>query len=599
MTFTNWKININLNNKVYPIHYSYRNNMTFQDLLEYFAYLCPELNICQCYHFQGISPDKRIINISKSDKLSRYTYYFRNIVLYKNNDKCEHTGNNYYFLSKSNIISGFDKGIITFQKNNEKENNGLNQKIEKQEQNLEKSKFTDFYDVIVHIDSIKDINKGWKIEMNKKGEENYNKYKNQKLLKIGVIGNANKGKSFLLSKISKMNFPSGVSIKTEGLSIKYPDLTQYTERKIVLLDSAGLETPVLISEPNLEKDKKNELFKDKSREKLITELFLQNYIINNSNILIVVVDSLSFSEQKLLMKVKKEMERSKINIPLYIIHNLKTFTTKDQVEDYINNTLFKSATFELKQGLNISTKIINDSDQAYCYYEVNKGKDQKIFHLVYAKEGSEAGKIYNQYVLDSIENSYLYITNLKPFDIIKTIKERYIKVSKDIIEKNDNDENITMDSFDNTNPKLIKLKNENEIKLKRCLIDEIGFSNFKANGFEPKYNIFKKDNKLIVRVEAPGNCDLKQKTEIQGEYNIIKLFGEKRKDKEPEKIEDNIYNLREIGKFNLEIPLKFSDFRLSTNDPDSKYIKGVYNLEYQLEIKKEGDDGLLIKIDDM
>ena len=191
------------------------------------------------------------------------------------------------------------------------------------------------------------------------------------------------------------------------------------------------------------------------------------------------------------------------------------------------------------------------------------------------------------------------MTDLKPLDIIKTIKERYIKVSQDITEKNEKDENITIDNFDSTNPKLIKLKNENEIKLKRCLIDEIGFSNFKANGFEPKYNIFKKDNKLIVRVEAPGNCDLKQKTEIQGEYNIIKLFGEKRKDKEPEKIEDNIYNLREIGKFNLEIPLKFSDFRLSMNNPKSEYIKGVYNLEYQLEIKEEDDDGTLIKIDDM
>ena len=594
MTFTNWKININLNNKVYPIHYSYRNNMTFQDLLEYFAYLCPELNICQCYHFQGIDPDKKIISISKSNKLSDYTYYFKNLILYRNEDKCEHTEieNNYYLLSKLNIIASFyrkmNKGALSIDKitNQIKVNN-------------KKSKFTDFYDVIVHIDSIKDINKGWKIEMNKKGEENYNKYKNQKLLKIGVIGNANKGKSFLLSKISKMNFPSGVSIKTEGLSIKYPDLTQYTERKIVLLDSAGLETPVLISEPNLEKDKKNELFKDKSREKLITELFLQNYIINNSNILIVVVDSLSFSEQKLLMKVKKEMERSKINIPLYIIHNLKTYTTKDQVEDYINNTLFKSATFDLTQGLNISTRINNNSDQVYYYYEDSDEKQPKIYHLLYANEDSVAGKIYNQYALNFIERSYQQMTDLKPLDIIKTIKERYIKVSQDIIEKNEKDENITIDNFDSTNPKLIKLKNENEIKLKRCLIDEIGFSNFKANGFEPKYNIFKKDNKLIVRVEAPGNCDLKQKTEIQGEYNIIKLFGEKRKDKEPEKIEDNIYNLREIGKFNLEIPLKFSDFRLSTNDPDSKYIKGVYNLEYQLEIKKEGDDGLLIKIDDM
>ena len=30
--------------------------------------------------------------------------------------------------------------------------------------------------------------------MNEKGEENYKKYKNKSLLKIGIIGNANKGK---------------------------------------------------------------------------------------------------------------------------------------------------------------------------------------------------------------------------------------------------------------------------------------------------------------------------------------------------------------------------------------------------------------------
>ena len=33
------------------------------------------------------------------------------------------------------------------------------------EQNDKKPQFINFYDVIVHIDSIKDINKGWKIEM--------------------------------------------------------------------------------------------------------------------------------------------------------------------------------------------------------------------------------------------------------------------------------------------------------------------------------------------------------------------------------------------------------------------------------------------------
>ena len=39
------------------------------------------------------------------------------------------------------------------------------------------------------------------------------------------------------------------------------------------------------------------------------------------------------------------MKRLKINKTLYIIHNLMTYTTIKQVEDYINNCLLKSATF--------------------------------------------------------------------------------------------------------------------------------------------------------------------------------------------------------------------------------------------------------------
>ena len=71
------------------------------------------------------------------------------------------------------------------------------------------------------------------------------KKRDEPALKIGVIGNADKGKSFILSKISKIDFPSGTSISTEGLSIKYPEIREYVNRKIALLDSAGLETPVL------------------------------------------------------------------------------------------------------------------------------------------------------------------------------------------------------------------------------------------------------------------------------------------------------------------------------------------------------------------
>ena len=378
-----------------------------------------------------------------------------------------------------------------------------------------------------------------------------------------------------------------MSIKTEGLSIKYPDLTGgFNNRKIALLDSAGLETPVLVDD--IKDNEKNEIFKEKSREKLITELFLQNYIVNNSDILIVVVDSLSFSEQKLLLKVKKEMERAKRKIPLYIIHNLKTFITIKQVEDYIQNTLLKSATFKLEKSHNINTKYNHISD-IHCYNEITQDKDQKIVHFIYANEGSPAGEKYNNFGLDYIEKAYQGIFGLQPFDVIESIKERYIKVSKDITEKTEK-ENLSNDSFQSDDPYLIKLKDEKEIILKKCLIDELGFSNFKANGFEPKYNIFCKDNKIIVRVEAPGNCDLESKIEIQGEYNVIKLYGEKRKDKEPENLDKNIFTSREIGPFSLEIPLKFSEYHLKAQAPKMDCKKGVYMVEYELvsyEGKKE------------
>ena len=53
-----------------------------------------------------------------------------------------------------------------------------------------------------------------------------------------------------------------------------------------------------------EENKRSELFKEQSREKIMTELFLQNYIIHNSDILIIVVGLLTYSEQKLLNRIK-------------------------------------------------------------------------------------------------------------------------------------------------------------------------------------------------------------------------------------------------------------------------------------------------------
>ena len=101
-----------------------------------------------------------------------------------------------------------------------------------------------FYDIIVDISSIKEFVNGWKILKNKIGIENL-KQTDENSIKIGVVGNGNKGKSFILSKISDIELPIGESIKTKGLSIKFPKLENHINRNITLLDSAGQETPVI------------------------------------------------------------------------------------------------------------------------------------------------------------------------------------------------------------------------------------------------------------------------------------------------------------------------------------------------------------------
>jgi len=487
-------------------------------------------------------------------------------------------------------------------KSNNTINIGINNKI--CENNLmddlkdfNKKDFVDFYDMIIDIKSVKDIYKGWKIYMNDRGLNNYEEHKKNNVIKIGVIGNSNKGKSFILSKISKINFPSGTSIRTEGLSVKYPELEGYKDRKIALLDSAGLETPVLNTGNITEYKNEKEMFKEKSREKLITELFLQNYIINTSDILIVVVGILTYSEQKLLNRIRTEIQRAKLKKTLYVIHNLITYTSIKQVQEYIEDYLLKSATFHLEKGHKTSTS--NKQISGDYYYE--KNSDPHIFHLIYANEGSEAGNYYNNYTLNFIENSYMNVTDLKNFDIIESIKHRFIEISKEIIE---NSSQLKIEDFcnnDKDNYKFIRLKesnengnkneneNKKEITLKKCLIDELGFSNLKGNGFEPTYNFYKHqtENKIIIRVEAPGNSQIKYKIEYRGENTIIQLSGSKNKDKEPEKLEDNLFNTREFGEFTVDIPLKTEDNKILNEEPKIKFISGLFIIEFKLEKKLE------------
>ena len=279
---------------------------------------------------------------------------------------------------KNNEINKM-KNIITELNKKVNKYDELKSDFDKFKENFEGNKISkEFYDAILNINSMLEINKGWKIKFNSdKGKEKYDKMIKEEILKIGVIGNGNKGKSFFLSKISDYELPTGTSIRTEGLSLKFPD---NSNKKIILMDSAGFETPLLDNNNirSLEKENYLKELENTARDRLVTEKFLQNFIVRESDILICVIGILTYNEQKLINRIKSDISKYK-NKKLYIIHNLQTFTEKKQVEDYINEYLKKSLTFELKEN-DVKSFDGNKNKNHIYYYESKKFESNFFSH---------------------------------------------------------------------------------------------------------------------------------------------------------------------------------------------------------------------------
>ena len=187
---------------------------------------------------------------------------------------------------------------------------------------------------------------------------------------------------------------------------------------------------------------------------------------------------------------------------------MQEFRSVEQVEKYIKDSLLKCSTFDLKKRTSISTKKDEEKNEKIEY---NKAEDKKegeideikeenvqeeekldkihfteilnygdnkkleVYHLILANEDSEAGKKYNPYAYTFIENLYNIITEPKKFDIFEQVKDNFKVLSNTIL--TDNIENISFNENDDIiKKKLIKLNFDKELSLKRCYIDELGFS---------------------------------------------------------------------------------------------------------------------------
>ena len=271
----------------------------------------------------------------------------------------------------------------------------------------------DFYDIVLDLQSLSNLKEGFKIYYSEKGKKKINECKYESGAVITAIGNSNQGKSYILSKISDFNIPSGYHVNTHGLSIYFPDnLTKEANRRYVIIDTVGLQNEIKIDEmkklTNIEKYIRiKEIFEDRQ----MTEYFLQNFAMESSHIVIAVIGQFTLQEQKFLNRIKVINKEEK----LFIIHNLMFLESREQVEDYIKDTIEASLFFKLEKQsmINFGKREKDKKDDEIRYFYVEEIDDEKknyIIHLIMAREGTEAGNYYNKTTIDYLRDNIIAFT---------------------------------------------------------------------------------------------------------------------------------------------------------------------------------------------
>ena len=495
------------------------------------------------------------------------------------------------------------------------------------------------YDIIIDINSIRNIIKnGWKVYYNgKEGKQKYLEKKEKKTVVVGVIGNKNMGKTFFLEKLTKYNIPDGFDVTTKGLSCRYSSSEQ---GNVAILDSAGQETPLLRmddpideeknenindsinniekkeekkekneqkkSEEDIEKEQNIE-FENYSRDKLITEFFLQKFIIWKSDIIILVIGNISLTEQKLLLELKDEIKNSKEKKHLFVVHNLKEFSTDEQVKKYIEKTLKKLCKIDIEetQQIDLSKEDKNLNNKFFNIYFTEKNAN--VTHFIFVNEFSNIAEYYNIPTIKQIQKYIESIQKRNKFSLIEDCKQFFVQISEDIIaEGTMNIENFVTEEGENEDR--IILKNMKEINLKSYMINEVG-KTFKDKSEEPNHSCYidTERSKLYITLELPGGAKITRDIRVNSNYYIFSFEGEKPRDQQLIDDENGdikklitIANQRSNNKFKFDLKVSCGKIQLllekgqelgeagklikKKKEKEDEYedSKGVYTYEYDV-----------------
>ena len=485
----------------------------------------------------------------------------------------------------------------------------------------------DIYDVVLELKSLSQLKDGFSVKYTPKGKENVEKLKKHKGCVITAIGNSNQGKSYILSLLSDIAIPKGFHIKTEGLSITFPENlanSDNTNQRFIILDTEGSQNAITITDEQRndiykeKEDKKIEKIENAARDRQITENFLQNLALDCANIVIAVVGQLTFQDQKFLNRIKEFCKKK----TLYIIHNLMFLEFIDQVEEHMKDIIEASLFFNVRKQYITDLSNSNSANLNTGYYveTIDDTKNLYIVHLIMARDGSEAGNYYNKSTIDFLRKHISAFTQQKFFDVINSFRVflclnifDYFDLPIEIKEKveEQNSQNANSNSSSNNNEEknkdnkfnfiklkdveldennMMKVKTDYDLNLKKCLIDEIGLTTYQGLTTTPPFSYYKNKEKFTIQIEICNKLKtLKiKKYSTNGQYKF-RIYGE------TETSNDKImFSNIEEGNFILTFSVGLDFITIKSNEPEVDFDKtnGIINITYEITDHNlnDGDD---------
>jgi len=377
---------------------------------------------------------------------------------------------------------------------------------------------------------------------------------------IGMIGMSQSGKSFVVTKLAGEKGPVDLE-GTEGMGFKVTKILQS-----LIIDGQGMDSAMGNVEENIQAE----------MEKNATEFVIMSYIQDNSNVLVMVVNDGSKKEEELIRQIVQKNPTKQI----FIVHNMKDIQSNEYLKKKLNDKMMKQ--FNL-----VRQQLVIDNEPMVYFEQEIKGK--KISHLIMAKEGSEAGDVYN----DMSVKAFKYLMSKEQpqqaitMQPLKSIEQFLKKIHAKILVNNENEtmkelpvviegekmiakveaklKNFMFDAMGNIRESLIQAKNNTEYTIMRKAENIMGFFNIPLLLEET----------VQVNVERLNNENYLLK--IEGNRVFEGDLGEAMVNKEKVLSENMDFNKQ----FNMVIPLKANAGEVYAQDQEEmeiNYEDGVLSI---------------------